>query len=369
MIGELSLTAGEKRKKAIGVSNVTIDLTAGFEASQAVFHLYNVYDYENATFNFDTVKEFVLLGSPVKIYAGYDVTVTEVFEGVITKVGFYVEEDDVASIQVTAMDIKSVMMSNRYNRRLQSTAYSDAVKEIFDQNIYQSLQEKGAFNGLSIDSTPDKSAAPMNPPAKKDIDKTIEMVGESDYEFVVKIAKKFNYDFFVVAGKVYFRMAKSDLTSQITITPDVNIKRLTVEYDMTGLVEQVEVRGLDVGKAKQVSGKKKNSNKLSQGNKAKALISGSKFVYIDPTVSDNSEAGYRADYLYENISYRYGTLELDIAGIPDILPGKYLKLSDIGTAASNDFYVQSVRHTFNAEGAFLTHIVGKTDRQISGGLL
>ena len=304
------------------------------------------------------------------IYAGYDRKVKEIFRGVITRVSFLLEEDDVANIQITAMDIKSVMMSNRYSRRLKAMYYSDAVKEIFDQKVYQSLKDSGAVKGFSIEATPDAPPVPAaTPTAEDDKEKTIEMVGESDYEFVVKVAKKFNYDFFMMAGKVYFRKAKSDVTKQITITPDVRIKRLAVDYDMTGLVEEIEVRGLDVGKAKEVSGSKKNSNKFSQGNKAKALLSGSKFVYIDPTSSDNSDVGYRANYLFENISYRYGTLELDIAGIPDIVPGKFIKLSDFGNAVSNVFYVQSVRHTFSKEGAFATHITGKTDKYNAGSII
>ncbi len=372
VVNDTSFTAGGSRKVAVGVSNVSIDLTAGFEASQAVFNIYNVYEYDKARFNFDSVKKFVLIGSSVTIYVGYGTEITEVFKGFITRVAFNVEEDDMASIQVTAMDIKAIMMSNRYSRRLKATNYSDAVKEIFNQNIYQSLKNSGSVTDFSVEATPDNPAGGLgggaSAGADNDTDKTIEMVGESDYEFVVKVAKKFNYDFFTVGGKVYFRKAKSDQTKQITISPDSKIKKLYVDYDITGLVEEIEVRGLDVGKAKGVTGKKKNSNKLSQGNKAKALLSGSKFVYIDPTVSDTSDASYRANYLFENNSYRYGTLELDIAGLPEIVPGKYIKLSDFGTAVSNDFYVQSVRHTFSAQGAFITHIVGKTDKQSSGGL-
>lgn len=365
-INDVSFTAGANRKVAIGVSNVSIDLTAGFEASQAIFSLYNVYDYENTKFNFDSFKKMVLLGSAVTIYAGYEATVKEVFRGVITKVNFLIEEDDVPNVQVTAMDVKAVMMANRYNRRLKATAYSKAISEIFDQSVYQSLKNGGVITGFSIDNTPD--ALEPAPATEADIEKTIEMVGESDYEFVVKVAKKFNYDFFVYCGKVIFRKAKSDQTKQITINDNARIKRLSVDYDLTGLVEEVEVRGLDVGKAKGVTGKKKNSNKLSQGNKAKALISGSKFVYIDPSSSDNSDVGYRANYLFENMSYRYGTLELDMAGIPEIIPGKYISVSDFGTAVSNDFYVQAVRHTFSKDGAFITHILGKTDKMSSGGL-
>jgi len=365
-INDVSFTAGANRKVAIGVSNVSIDLTAGFEASQAMFSLYNVYDYENTKFNFDSFKKIVLLGSAVTIYAGYEATVKEVFRGVITKVNFLIEEDDVPNVQVTAMDVKAVMMANRYSRRLKATAYSKAISEIFDQSVYQSLKNGGVITGFSIDNTPD--ALEPAPATEADIEKTIEMVGESDYEFVVKVAKKFNYDFFVYCGKVIFRKAKSDQTKQITINDNARIKRLSVDYDLTGLVEEVEVRGLDVGKAKGVTGKKKNSNKLSQGNKAKALISGSKFVYIDPSSSDNSDVGYRANYLFENMSYRYGTLELDMAGVPEIIPGKYISVSDFGTAVSNDFYVQAVRHTFSKDGAFLTHILGKTDKMSSGGL-
>lgn len=365
-INDVSFTAGANRKVAIGVSNVSIDLTAGFEASQAIFSLYNVYDYENTKFNFDSFKKMVLLGSAVTIYAGYEATVKEVFRGVITKVNFLIEEDDVPNVQVTAMDVKAVMMANRYSRRLKATAYSKAISEIFDQSVYQSLKNGGVITGFSIDNTPD--ALEPAPATEADIEKTIEMVGESDYEFVVKVAKKFNYDFFVYCGKVIFRKAKSDQTKQITINDNARIKRLSVDYDLTGLVEEVEVRGLDVGKAKGVTGKKKNSNKLSQGNKAKALISGSKFVYIDPSSSDNSDVGYRANYLFENMSYRYGTLELDMAGVPEIIPGKYISVSDFGTAVSNDFYVQAVRHTFSKDGAFLTHILGKTDKMSSGGL-
>lgn len=363
-----SITSGTG-KTAVGISNVNVDLSAGFEASQATFNIYNVYNYEKAEFNFNTIKKFVVLGSAVKIYAGYEKTVTEIFTGVIVKMNFVVEEGDVGHVEVTCMDVKAVMMANRYSRRLKASTYGDAVKEIFDQNIYQSMKNSGVIEDIKIDNTPDKPPAGAGAAGgDKDTDRTIEMVGESDYEFLVKVARKFNFDFFVLAGIVYFRQAKSDQTKQITITPKAKIVRLSVEYDMTGLVESIEVRGLDVGKAKVVTEKKKNSYKLSQGNKAKALISGSKFVYIDPTVSNSSDAGSRANYLFEEMTHRYGTLELDMVGIPEITPGRYITISDVGTAVSNDFYVQTVKHIFTANGRYTTRIIGKTNQMSSGGL-
>lgn len=342
----------------IGISEVSVELTAGYEASQAVFNIYNVYDYDYATFNFSTIKKFVMLGSQVKIFAGYAGIYREVFTGIIVRIQFLVEEGDVGHVEVTCMDLKAVMMANRYNKRLKATSYSDAVKEIFDQQIYQGFENTGMIESFKIDNTPDKQPAK----GKEDTDRTIEMVGESDYEFIVKAAKKFNFDFFVLGGIVYFRRAKSDQTTQIVITPNARIRRLSVDYDMTGLVEQVEVRGLDVGKAKVVKESLKNSFKFSKGNKAKALISGSKFVYVDPSVSNPDDAASRAQYLYEEMTHRYGTLDLDMVGIPDITPGRYISIQDVGEAVSNTFYVQTVKHTLDARGRYSTRIIGKTNK-------
>ena len=355
-------------KSPLGISNVTIDLTAGFEASQAVFSIYNAYDYEEAKFKFDDVKKYVLIGSYVQIFMGYGMNVMEVFRGVITKVTFLIEEDDPPNVQVTAMDVKAVMMANRYQKMLKATSYSEAIKEIFDQGVYGNLQNDEIIVGFEIADTPDHN--PGGGEGEEETDKMIEMVGESDYEFVVRVAKRFSYDFFVLGGRVYFRPAKNDSTSQMTISPGTDmpanlIKRLSVEYDVTGLTEQVEVRGLDVGKAKLLSTTKKNSSKISQGSKAKSLISGSKFVYIDPTVDSKEEAGYRASYLLEDMMYRYGTLELDMIGIPDILPGKFINVTDVGTAVSNEFYVQSVQHSMSRDGEYSTRIIGKTAQQTS----
>lgn len=361
-VGGNSISEG---KRAFGISNVVVDLTAGFEASQAVFSIYNAYDYDDAEFRFSDVKKYVLIGSYVQIFMGYGTNVMEVFRGVITKVNFLIEEEDAPNVQVTAMDVKAVMMANRYHKSLKASSYSDAIKEIFDQSVYESLKNDEVIVSYEISATPDGGAGGET---GEESDKMIEMVGESDYEFVVRAAKKFSYDFFVLGGRVYFREAKNDSTSQLTISPGTDMrgtmfKRLSVEYDVTGLTEKVEVRGLDVGKAKLLANTKKNSSKISQGSKAKSLIAGSKFVYIDPTVESAKDAGYRANYLLENMMYRYGTLELEMVGIPDILPGKFITLSDMGTAVSNEFYVQTVQHKMSKDGEFTTSIVGKTAKQ------
>ena len=190
-------------------------------------------------------------------------------------------------------------------------------------------------------------------------DKTVEMVAESDYEFVVKAAKKYNYEFFVSAGNVYFRKAKECTDVLMELSPATGMQNVDVEYNVTGLVGKIEVRSTDVGKASQISNSVKLKNKLTKGKYASKLVQDSAKVYIDPTADSKKEAGYRAEYLAEDIAYRYGTLEAEFIGLPDLVVGRYIKLKGMGDPVNNLFYIMNVRHTMDGERGFTTKITAK----------
>lgn len=188
--------------------------------------------------------------------------------------------------------------------------------------------------------------------------KTMEMVGESDYDFVVKAAKRNNYEFFTECGKVIFRKAKSDKTILMEIAPTMSMRSFDISYDISGIVNKVIVRGMDVSKAQVIKSEQKLSNKISQGNKAKNIIKGSEKVYVDSTVSSTEDAQARAASLAEQISYRYGTMTCELIGIPELLPGHFIKLYGLGTEPDNNFYLTRVKHTFDSEGRYLVTIEG-----------
>ncbi len=188
---------------------------------------------------------------------------------------------------------------------------------------------------------------------------TVEMVGESDYEFFVRAAKRYNFDFFILSGVLYFRAAKSDTTPYMTLAPDTGIRSLSVEYDITGLYGKVEVRNVDPGKGKTISASKKFKNKISQGSKAKGIVSNLTKVYIDPTVNSKDDASCRADYLVENMSYRFGTLDAELVGLPELVPGKFIEIDNLGKDVENTFYLQEVIHMFRTDGSYVTRIIGK----------
>jgi len=353
-INDVSLADG---KKGYPVSDIHVDLTSGFEASIAEFSIYDVYDEAAGKFDISSRKTKVVLGSKAEIYLGYSNTVRCVFVGVITRINYLFEKGDVPCIRITAMDIKGVMMAGNYSAQLKAKNYADAVKEILDKTAYEKLRAQGTkvINGVQIDITPDKQRAMTNPTTGTS-DTTIEMVAESDYEFVVKAAKKHNFEFYTECGVVFFRKAKSNTAVLMEIGPATGMRSFDVSYDLTGLVEKVVVRGMDVSKAQVITANKKFSNKISNGNKAKPLLRNSQKVYIDATISSKQEAEDRVDSLIEAMSYRYGTLECELVGLPELLPGHFINLDGLGDNLKNKFYIQRIRHTLGKDGYFGTRV-------------
>lgn len=348
------------KKKGFPVGEVEVELTSGYEASVAEFSIFNVYDLIQNEFLYDEVSKYIFLGSKIEIEMGYRDITTLVFIGVITRVNFLYETEGIPCIRVTAMDVKGVMMSGSYDLQLKATNYADAVKEILKRTAYEKLRNSGIIQNITVDDTPDKRNS-MGQENDEASDKTIEMVAESDYEFVVKIGKRNNFEFFTECGNVIFRKAKSDTKILMEISPTMPLRNFDISYDITGIVEKVVVRGMDVSKAKVIKAEKKFSNSISQGNKAKAVIKGSQKVYIDSTLSSKEEAETRVESLMENMSYRYGTLRCELIGIPELQPGHFIRMFGLGTGPDNKFYLNRVKHVYDDEGRYYVELEGIGD--------
>lgn len=346
-----------KNKSGFIVSDIEVELTSGYEASIAAFSIYNTFDHDNSCFRVNDARKYIMLGSSVEIAMGYGKSAQTVFCGFISRVNFFYDAGLFPGIKITAMDVKGVMMANNYSRQLTATSFGDAVKEIFDKAPYTGMTSSNLIKEVIVSDTPDKQMTPPTPP--KASDRTIEMVAESDYEFVVKAAKKYNFEFYTECGNVYFRKAKQNAETVMEMGPADGLRNFDVEYDVTGLAETVKARSTDVSTAKVIEAKQKFNNKISIGNKAKKLIKKSEKVYLDATINSKEEAAYRAESLMEEMSYRFGTLECDCIGMPELLPGKYFELKSLGQPPENKFYLVKVIHKMSEDQGFETKLYGR----------
>ena len=335
------------------LNDIEVELTCGFEASIATFCIYNTFSKYTTTFEFENLKKYIRLGVQAEIGLGYLDQTKKVFMGVITRVEFVYENEEQPFVRVTAMDVKGIMMSCRFAKQLKADNYSDAVKEIFTRDAYHKMQQYGMLT-LAVDDTPDMQSS------GKDRAKTIEITNESDYEFVVRAAKRYHYEFFAHCDTVYFRKAKKNKEILMELGPGSGLLGFGIGYDIAGLAEQVEVRGTDPGKAGVIEAKQKIKRKVSTGSHAKALLKGSAKVYMDASVASKTEAQARAEFLAEQTAYRFGSADCKSVGIPELVPGRYIRIHSLGTAVENIFYLQTVRHIMRQEEGFRTYLEGKT---------
>ena len=323
--------------KAIGtnragliVGSMKVELTSGTEASTSVFRIYGCVE-EEGSYKTDVLKTFVSLGSKCSVSIGYEGNLTEVFRGLLVRTAFVCDEEGIPCVEAEAMDIKGMMMANAHVKQLRAKKYGEAVKEILSFPVYQAMESGGILESAQIGATPEYGEGAR-----------IDMVSESDYEFVVKAAKKFHYEFFTDVGKLYFREARKSAPPLIEIGNGKGLLDYQIEYDLRGLVREVEARGVDDERGERIAARKKQKNKVSFGNKADRFLSGTEKVVVDDAIRTKEEAGMRAEAVLKDISYRYGRLECSTIGLPEIKPGTSVALSGLGKGADNEFYVTSV---------------------------
>ena len=350
-----------KNKEGFLIENLEIELVCGFEASVAEFNIYNCFDQAAGQFLADKLSNYVELGAEIFISVGYLKELTEVFRGAVVGMEYGYENGDLPFVKVTAMDIKGVMMANCYSMQLKSRSYGEAVREILSKPAYTKLA-----SDLKVSDTPDK---------KQKDDKassyTVEMTAESDYEFVVKAAKRFNFEFYVERGTVYFRKAKSRTEILAELGIGQGMVSFHIGYSLTGLVETVEARSVDVGTGKMMSALGKRDGKLSPGNQAVKLLKKSRMVYLDASAVSQEQLNARSEYLMDTMGYRFGELNCECVGIPDLMPGRFIKVTGLGGVVSNRFYMTKVVHRIGEQG-FSTTLTGCIDRleeSAAGGLM
>lgn len=345
------------------IGEVHVEITSGFEASVASFRLYDVFDASTGKFRYEKVKTQIIMGNSVTIQLGYMKSLETVFVGFISGVTFGYELGGLPYIEVTAMDIKGIMMGGTYANQLTATNYSSAVKEVLARTGEGKLQQMGGITQApAITNTPDAAGAGAGRTTSKSSPNTVEMVSESDYEFVVRAAKRYNYEFFVDRGKVLFRPAKSDASTLMELGVRKGIRTFNIEYSITGVVGKIEARAMDPGNGKVISASSNFNNTISTSNKAKQLMGKGTKVYLDSSITSAEEAESRVKSLMEQMSYRLGSIEADCVGIPELVPGRFVEVNGMGVPVDNKFYITTVNHDFTGDEGFRTRIRGCTDK-------
>lgn len=97
---------------------------------------------------------------------------------------------------------------------------------------------------------------------------------DTDYDFLVRQAQYTGCEFFIFAGKAYFREPAKLTTPVMTLEPQHGILSATMSLRGAPLVKKVTVRGVDPESDKAVSGSATSSGKFGDGSGPSKMLSG-----------------------------------------------------------------------------------------------
>lgn len=324
-IGGLSLL----EQKGISVEQVQIKLSTGNTGS-ASFTINSGYDYEQSSFN-SVLKDKVIPGKVVTVKLGYMTKTTEVFKGFIASIDIQFDVENGIFFTITAMDARRLMMTDNKPYALYSKPnYSDIVKNI--------MSRYSALCTFECDDTDDKL-------------EDVVSQRESDYDFITKKLiqeGRVDREFFIVADTAYFRTPRKVPTPVITLGINNGLKNFSRSLNYLNKIFEVHGYNSDT-KTHLFS----SAAAISGDEQSEVIKAGIEVVALSDctTQTDVTESAKSMAMKAKNENKKAsGTC----IGLPEIVPGRFLKISGVDSLINKNFYITDVTHTINYNG-FLTN--------------
>lgn len=318
-------------KLGAGISDVSVDLTSEYAASGCSFDVVGEYKPAQTNFRSGGAAKLLQIGAKVEVELGY-VTTETVFYGLIAEVSYSFERDSAPVIHVECMDAKCLLMKSQRLEIRSEKKVAQLVRTLLGQQPVSSYLKGKEVILRETNREP------------------LQFNMESDYDFIVRQAQYLGCEFFIVAGKAYFRTAPLLSAPIMTMSPDAGLMSATFSLRGAPLVKKVKVVGIDPESDREVSGTASAGGKFGKGAGASRMLSSTERTYFDPSANSAAQASSRAKILMKGIENQFGCLECRCVGLPEIVPGRYIRISGLMSEAKKSFYITGVRHTMGIDG-------------------
>lgn len=315
----------------LSVSQIGVDLSAK-EAGSANFTIENTYRLDTRSF-LSKVKAIIKLGAVVSIELGYGSSRTAVFKGYIAEISS--DYSDAPTISVTALDVVRLLMDNsRMNYRHTDKTYSAIVKTILRKYI------NVCSNLSNVETTTEQ----------------LEGITQNgtDYEFLKRLARKANKEFFIFSGAAYFRTPRKNSTAIMTLEWGKSL--ISFQARETYCNEKIIVQGLDRQKHVTVE----SSTVVKSSNTLPVLLLPLENVVQKSDLDTVSKAKRVANSMKREKEEQMKSASGSCIGLPQLIPGRFIYVGGLDGSKKVKFYLKSVKHSFGADGFTTSFTTGRS---------
>ena len=339
------------KKEGMAITGLKVEKSLE-KSDMCSFSVCNAYDMASSDFKKDWLEKHLAIGNFIEVKMGYGDRLESVFKGLITSVKFDFPSGGSPSISVECHDKSYLMMKHKLSFAWHFMPYSAIA--IILAGLY------------GLDFVVDFSV---------DIHDTVQQENESNYSFLQRLAKKIGYEFFISGDTLYFRIPYvGNLNPITTLKWGRSLKSFAPQFDLNEQACAVVTRGFSemldmavIGLAGYVTVPGIDGQKIK--NVMKNIFMGNVIDYeYDIGITSFFEAEAVAllkmgERLMKSLS---GSGEC--IGLPELSPGRFIKIDGLGSQLNSTYYITSVTHTISESGYSTQFEVGKGNEDMFGAI-
>jgi uncharacterized protein involved in type VI secretion and phage assembly len=269
----------------------------------------------------------------VKLGSTGESTTQSLFKGEIVTVEPDFHAGGVAMV-VRAYDKTHRMMRTRKQRSFQDQTTSDIVKKVCQQN------------GISVAVK-----------ASGDPHDFVLQHNETDFDFVLRLARRIGYEFTVEGGAANFRPPDKNSQAVELVYPD-DLRAFRPRITAVQQVETVNVRGFDFKNKQSVVRTASSPQQLTNAGISRSTVArkfpGAVLEIAGQSFEKTSEADKLAQAALDQLANAYLAAEGTCDGDPRIKAGVLLKITGVGRNYSGTYRVAKSVHVIRGGGGYET---------------
>ena len=313
------------------IPGVEIELRADGTAGGCTFQINGQYDFENSKWISDAANA-IKPGAKLTVKGGY-VTRKELFFGYVDDYSMDFRSDGAPYIEVNGLDGLGYLMN------MCEPEYGGQKKP---KQIVESVLRKSVSAGFAKKVTVGSLDGFETPVIKEQMD---------DWKFLRMMAQRYGATLFVVDGEMIFDTVTTKTSPILTLTVGRGVKTFVKRVSLAHQVGKVEVWGRDVNE-KAVQGTAASVTAGGSGKSAAEWVSGLKDAVLrerSEYARTQKECETLAQHRLNGIAMGFVSGKGECIGIPELIPGRYIKIDGGDDKTNGTYFLTRVRHRFSPD--------------------
>ncbi len=310
---------------------VEVEISAGGAVGGCNFTIEAQYDSENSKWINDA-SSIIKPGAKLTVKGGYQIR-KELFYGYVDDYSVDFDSDGAPRISVNGLDGLGYLMN------MCEPFYAGEKKP---KQIVQTVLQKSVAAGYAKTIKVGALTGFETPVIKEQID---------DWKFLHMMAQRYGAMVFAVDGELIFDTVLTKTVPLITLTVGKSILRFSKRVSLAHQVGKVEVFGHDINQ-KAVKGTASRVTTGGSGKTAAQWVSGLKNAVLrerSEYARTQKECEALAQHRLNSIAMGFVSGEGECIGLPELIPGRYIKIDGGDKDTNGTYFITKVCHRFTMD--------------------